>query len=329
MAATSNRGERPTPSPVGPSSSIEEIQYPSVITIDNHRACNAMCRMCPTQNVSLTSGLMSDQVFDALASQVSEFATKLSFVQFGVHGEPLLDKALESRIRRLVDSEIRNVWVATNGSAMTSARAEKFLAAGTEALIFSVDGIRRETYERIRIGLKYDVVVNNVLNFIKLRNQLGAPTRVVLRFISQSLNKDEYEEWATFWTGVLDSSRDSLHHVQMHNWAFSIPNIDGYGNTPCSDVLEGVLVSADGRVPLCCLDFDGEYDFGNILRTHILDIFNSTYRRGIQRIHRAGKRTSLKKCDRCYLPEYNKDEKATEPYYKALENTLSWNEASE
>ena len=272
---------------------------------------------------------MSDQVFDALARQVSEFASKVSFVQFGVHGEPLLDKALEPRIRRLVDGGVRNVWVATNGSAMTAARAEKFLAARVEALIFSVDGIRKETYERIRIGLNYEVVVNNVLNFIKLRNELGASTRVVLRFISQSLNKDEYEEWATFWTGVLDSRRDSLHRVQMHNWAFSIPKVDGYGNTPCSDVLKGVLVSADGRVPLCCLDYDGEYDFGNILRTHILDIFNSAYRRKIQRIHREGNRSFLRKCDRCYLPEYNKDEKAAEPYYRALESTLSWNETPE
>jgi hypothetical protein len=321
--------QRPATTPMSSPSPIVEIRYPSVVTVDNHRACNAMCRMCPTQNVTLTSGLMSDQVFDALATQVREFATRLSFVQFGVHGEPLLDKALESRIGRLVHGGVRNVWVATNGSAMTPARAEQFLAAGTEAVIFSVDGVRRETYERIRIGLRYDAVVNNVLNFIKTRNRLGAPTRVVLRFISQSLNKHEYGEWATFWTQALDPRLDSLHHVQMHNWAFTIPNITGYGNTPCSDVLDGVLVSADGRVPLCCLDFDGDYDFGNILKTHILDIFNSAYRRQIQKIHIEGRRDSLKKCDRCYLPEYNKDENATQQYYKALENTLSWNQAPE
>src|SRR5215471_11024776 len=99
----------PVPAPY-PSQRGEDIRYPSSITVDNHRACNALCRMCPTQNVSLTSGLMSDEVFDMLARQLSEFATKLFFVQFGVHGEPLLDKGLESRIRRLVDSGVPRVW---------------------------------------------------------------------------------------------------------------------------------------------------------------------------------------------------------------------------
>src|SRR5882757_4084444 len=101
--------------------------YPTVITIDNHRACNARCRMCPTQNVSSIDGAMSDATFDELSAQVSDFAPHLEFVQFGVHGEPLLDRQIATRVRRLVASGVRRVWIATNGAAMTPARADQLL----------------------------------------------------------------------------------------------------------------------------------------------------------------------------------------------------------
>ena len=63
------------------------------------------------------------------------------------------------------------------------------LDAGLETLICSLDGVKAETHESIRIGAVFEEVVSNITRFLKLRAERNGRTRVVIRFTAQ---KNEY-----------------------------------------------------------------------------------------------------------------------------------------
>ena len=49
-----------------------------------------------------------------------------------------------------------------------------------DTIIVSIDGIKAETHEKIRKGLKYEKVLTNVLNFIRLRNEFSVKNQIIL-----------------------------------------------------------------------------------------------------------------------------------------------------
>jgi radical SAM protein with 4Fe4S-binding SPASM domain len=309
-------------------SSRGQAEYtPTVVTIDNHRACNAKCRMCPTQNVDFAAGRMSDAIFDELLTQIADVREGLHFVQFGVHGEPLLDRDLETRIARIRQLGVP-VWVATNGAAMTPARARRFLDADVSVMIFSIDGATKETYERIRIGLDFERTVRHVDEFFALRDAMEVPTKIVMRFIEQPLNAAERAAWEAYWSVRFNPRfADSFHALPMHNWAAPLAGVGGYGDRPCPDLMGSILISSDGSVPLCCLDYDGRYSFGNIMKAHLRDILNGRARSEARRLHDAGRRREMEKCRTCYLPEIAPRAPDAVDYDRAvIENDLHWNE---
>jgi len=301
------------------------VRIPKTITIDSHRSCNAQCRMCPTQDGSSELGWMDDNVFDALSEQIEPLAKNIQFVQFGVHGEPLLDTKLESRVARISSMGIR-VLIATNAAAMTPKRAQRLLDAKTDQIFFAVDGTSRETYEKVRIGLSFQKVVGNITEFIRLRNAGGFKTRAVIRFIEQRANKHELPEWERKWKELVTEGLDSLQVVKMHNWAHKLEEIDSYGAVPCGDLVDNVIVSADGSIPLCCLDFNSTMPFGNILKQPLLDILNGEERRKMVSLHESGRRGEIEKCKNCYLPERSQNTPETEAFSEAVVNEdLHWN----
>ena len=122
--------------------------FPDFVTLDNHRACNARCRMCPTQNIPLEAGRMDDALFETICEQLQCFVHRIRRVQFGVHGEPLLDRSLEQRVARIKALGVNVIGVVTNGSALTAKRARRLLEAGVTYFILALDGARPRPLSR-------------------------------------------------------------------------------------------------------------------------------------------------------------------------------------
>ncbi|MEQ9566734.1 MAG: radical SAM protein, partial [Pseudomonadales bacterium] len=106
--------------------------------------------------------LMSDALFDKICEEITPYADQMRRVTIQLLGEPLLDKKLESKISRLKKIGIKEVFFSTNGSLFTDKRAVSILESGVDEVDFSVDGATKETFEKIRVGLNYDEVVDNI-----------------------------------------------------------------------------------------------------------------------------------------------------------------------
>ena len=59
----------------------------------------------------------------------------------------------------------------TNGTLLPEERSRKFLKSGITRLRFSLDAATKETYEKVRLGGKYDVTMRNIENFLRIKKE--------------------------------------------------------------------------------------------------------------------------------------------------------------
>jgi MoaA/NifB/PqqE/SkfB family radical SAM enzyme len=261
--------------------------------------------MCSVKEWTRPHGAMSDETFDIALSQLCDFKDHLKSVALFLDGEPLLDLKLEDRIASCKSAGIPEVGFTSNGFLMSDKRARRILEAAPDWVVYSFESLSKETYENIRIRLKFERVRDNILRFIHLRNKMGAKTRIITRFIEQDLNRGEFDAYFDFFFPKLNPDLDEIHYMQEHNWGQGNKIPEEGGALPCGFLDHQFILLRDGSVPLCCVDFNAIHLMGNIRDTHILDIFNSPKWIEYRKIHQRGDRGTLPLCKTCNLPELN------------------------
>ena len=109
-----------------------------------------------------------------------------------------------------------------------------------------------EVFESTRIGLKYSKVIDNVERLVRLRAELGRRRpKLILSFVRQNNSADE-QAFIEHWKAIADK----IHITDLHNWAGTL-NRESDVNYPCYRPWLTFTILWDGRVSLCCADFDG------------------------------------------------------------------------
>ena len=178
-----------------------------------------------------------------------------------------------------------------------------------DTIIFSIDGINKKTYESIRVGVDFDQVISNVKNFIKIRNTSGK-TRVVMRFIRQESNKDEWPQFNEYWSSLLNEDfGDEILYFDIHNWGGTIKeedktetDTDDENIILCSDLFERFYIYSDGKIGFCCADDNGFFEMENIVTSDPIDIFNNEIFTYYRMKMKEGKIQELEVCKSCSIP---------------------------
>jgi radical SAM protein with 4Fe4S-binding SPASM domain len=192
-----------------------------------------------------------------------------------LHGESLLVPGVVDYFReaRKLAPKV-HINLTTNGSRLTPELTEAFLTEDLlDSVIVSIDGGDKETFEGIRLGLDYDEVRSNVLDFIRRRNQMSKsiPT-VSIAMVTVDENKHSRGDLEAAWKEA-DEVRTSVYF----NWG---GKLDSNGRTPnkinfCERLYHYITILADGRVAMCCFDSEAEYPVGDVTRQSIQEIWNS------------------------------------------------------
>jgi len=114
---------------------------------------------------------------------------------FGL-GEPLLNRHLLDYVRA-VSSHGAEVWFNTNATLIDDGKAEELAVAGATAITVSIDGVTKETYERIRVGAKYEAVIRGIRSLVRAAKIHGRP-RVDLSFVGMASNLHELPDLVDF-----------------------------------------------------------------------------------------------------------------------------------
>ena len=254
---------------------------------------------------------MTDEVFNTILSQLDGWGQDhLKQTALMLNGEPLYDHKLEERLAACKAAELPNVGFTTNGFLLDEKRAEGIVQADPDYVVFSFDSLDKAIYEKGRLRLNHDRVLENILRFIKIRNTAKSSTRIVVRHIDFKADGEEFKKYLEYFGKLLREDLDEIGYTKVHN-ASVLKSIDpkfhgsDCGTTPCGAVFNWITIQHDGQVILCPHDFNGEYDFGNVLKNDILTIFNSDKFNKVRLIHAQHKRNTMAKCRTCDEPELN------------------------
>jgi MoaA/NifB/PqqE/SkfB family radical SAM enzyme len=236
---------------------------------------------------------MSFDLFRKIVDECAELG--IDHVRVHNYGEPFMDRRLTEKVRYAKQKGIREVGMISNGSLITENVAREIIKAGLDAINISVDASGREVFDATRLGLNYDKVIANIERLVRIRSELGRKRpKLILSFVRQNNSADE-QAFIEHWRGIADK----IHITDLHNWAGTL-NRESDVNYPCYRPWLTFTVLWDGRVSLCCADFDGRTVLGDLSTSSIREVWNSALYVAARRAHLESGGPDI--CRSCDLP---------------------------
>ena len=249
-------------------------------------ACNLRCKMCPVnRGMKRKTQYMDFSLF----KEIVDKNRGVEFVLPFQWGEPLLHKDFLKMVKYATSKGIR-VMFTTNGTMLNDDICRKIAESGAERITISFDGIG-ETHTKIR-GFDYYKLREKVLNLKKIRDEVKSKLKIDISMVVFKETENDvgrlYEEWGS----VAD-------RVQL------IPRfVSGKRAVRCRELWRGIIVVlCDGRVSICCADYEGEAIVGDARKQTLAEIWNSKKMREYRRAHIKGKFPPI--CENCN--EYETD----------------------
>jgi MoaA/NifB/PqqE/SkfB family radical SAM enzyme len=211
-------------------------------------------------------------------------ALKVLCIMF--QNEPLLDPELARRIqvaREILGGRILLKTV-TNGTLLDQKRSRELISAGINQIAVSIDAATEETYRKIRPGLSFSRVVENLTCLLEEDHHID----IEARFVRQKENEGEEEMFRRYWTSrgaqvnsfsvvnragrlrdyqnMKDSSPGLFRRSLLRTWNIFFPQ--------CALPFFSLNILLDGRVPLCCHDWFGAETMGDLSSQNLSDVWN-------------------------------------------------------
>jgi len=289
--------------------------FPKFFLLETVNFCNANCIMCGIDFKKKAKQTISDALFKKVINEISDYKDHVEKVMLYLDGEPLLDKCLVERIQYTKKKGIKIVNIASNASKLDQETSKNLINAGLDEIYITIDSTKKEVYEKIRRGLNFDTVKENVLNFINIRNQLNNKLKIRIQMIKQPLNLEEADLFQNYWLERLGLN-DQVVIQKSHNWASKV-EVMKYGdesdvNTiPCIALWGTFVMHVDGEVPLCCMDSKTTIKIGDINKNSIKDIWKGRKIDAIRNKHLKNERADIPLCNGCTLWRISKKEMQT------------------
>jgi len=282
----------------------ESLKFPKFFEIETVNACNARCIMCTIKEwEGNDSAVMKDELFNKFVNEVSQFSDWIEIICLNRDGEPTLDKKLPLKIKKLKDVGIKKVRIVTNAQRLTNKFAQEILEAGIDEVMFSIDSIEKEVYEKIRIGLDFDKVFNNTLDYIELRDKINKNSKITIRMVEMPQTIGNKENWLSFWKSKV-SKNDSVYTMPMHNWGNQLQEevekkVNYYSTKACISPFSSVAIHSDGKIGICAADYNTKHHMGDFAEQSIEAIWQGKKFNDVREAHLSKNRNKYSICRGC------------------------------
>ncbi len=281
-----------------------------VLNLEFTSCCDLKCKWCILDN-SRKKGFMDIKFFEQILGEVIN-EPRIEVEEIALHnaGEALLHPKFKDMLKvlgekkqeaRLNGKKFPYILFLTNAMQLTEDKIKAVLECDAIDFVrFSIDGGTREKFEDIRKGAKWDTVLNNVKNFIKLNKESGKNLRTGIISI---IDRDQE---------LAPEFQELIKEVEYmprppHNWDGSkdLGLTNGFGIKPkkgfCHFIFKNLAILYDGRVVPCCADLNARGVVGDLNKENLYDIYYGEKRLEMIRKMRNGLRHEIELCRNCGL----------------------------
>ena len=188
------------------------------------------------------------------------------------YGEPFIDRQLVEKVRYAKQKGIKEVGMISNGSLITEDVARGMIEAGLDAINISVDAVGQGSLrvDAPRPQLRQGHRQHRAARAASARELGKRRPKLILSFVRQNNSRRR----AGVHRALAQAIADKIHITDLHNWAGTL-NHESDVNYPCYRPWLTFTVLWDGRVSLCCADFDGRTVLGDLNTSTIQEIWNA------------------------------------------------------
>lgn len=282
-------------------------EFPMMCVLSFSYVCNAKCPNCPYTLSTIRSNykdrsFMNEETFKIIADQCGEYG---AFIRLTGGGEPMLHPQAVELIEYSKKVGAK-VGLITNGSKFNEENSRRILEAGVDMIEFSVDAADPETYAKVRTGLDWNRLVENVKRMVKIRNKLKSETKIVASGIKQAnIDIDAVE---TFWLQYVDHFQKRKFLTwgigEPSHSADPIPYLDPKENIPCPFIFERLNIDSRGNVMVCGYDIAADTSMGNVHEKKIKDIWLGEGFEHYRNLHLNGQAHEIFPCTECTDRKY-------------------------
>lgn len=255
-----------------PSIRIEAVKLDlKRINIEPTSACNLKCSICSRDENKRPNANMDFALYRSIMDQLFQLGLFDIEIRYFLSGEPLVaGKSLITMLKYARTLGFKNTLIHTNGTLLNK-YGKGILDAGLGKISISVDGFDKSTYERVRINSDFEKTIIRINNFLLLSKGYSTKT-TIQTIIDPRESISEYEEKMM----SLLPGADEYYVRYPHNWNTinSITRSNNY-KTKVNKCFpsENLSIYANGLVPICCADLNGDYILADANKMSIEDIW--------------------------------------------------------
>ncbi len=172
---------------------LTELALPEFIEIEPTYTCNLRCIQCHVSYQQLSEARLEPNFIKNLRGLEGRW------VSFGYNYEPMAHPQFADIIEGLCALNMK-LDLITNGTLFTPRVIDRLCDADWRSVVISFDGIRKETYERIRRRADYETTLARIGAFKQAVTNPDAYFAV--NYTLMRSNLDELEEAVAFWEGM-------------------------------------------------------------------------------------------------------------------------------
>lgn len=276
-----------------------DYEFPTHIFIETTRACNLGCRSCPRDLGDNKVGAMKFELFKKIVDEATSFGPR----NFCLHmfGEPLLHPQIIEMVKYIKDSNRKHsIHLTTNGYFLDEHKSKGLIENGVDKIVVSFFSLRKDRARELTGDGDIRKVVDNVRNAALLKKHLREKTKIFIRFLSCEENKDEERDFRT-----LAKNMGTLLEIRKtHNYSGIIKNdytslFPEKNRYPCYHLWFSPAISWDGKLLLCCNDWNYFEVLGDISKESISSIWQGGRIKELRKLHLKMNFNRIPLCEKC------------------------------
>ena len=300
-----------------------KYRFPKVLSIEFSSACNAKCIMCPQPEMDRKKENMSPETLEKIIDHCKN--QPLKKINLFWMGDSTVDKNMIEKIR-VIRSNLPNIklYLSTNSQLLTNDRSKIIIDEHLlDVINFDIDGFTRNTFESVRKRLKFDTVISNVNYFLEYKKKSNKKIQTRVTIIDMAPTKHEVKKFVEHWTGKVDKvdvnhyntwlgtqeerNYDSEDHLKKeHQQRYTESTSENF-DFSCTHPWEEMVIAADGRVGLCCLDYELSEEIGNVYANTIEEIWQGPILNKYRTQHENLEYYKIGACKECNAHTFQKD----------------------
>ncbi|MBN1422951.1 radical SAM protein [Candidatus Fermentibacteria bacterium] len=272
---------------------------PFRIWVEPSSMCQLRCVMCPNRDLPREMlAHMPLEMFHAVIDECQSFAYDVNLTH---RGEPLLNPEIVDMVAYGARAGPK-IRLHTNAMNLTRELSRDLIGAGLQLMSFSVDGFTQESYEQIRIGGSWELVMGNIRGFLEEKAAVGARRPYTIVQIIDVPGFDAGpEERQRFIREFHGLPVDEIYVKKPSNWAGSY-GVEQYGavpRAPCTFPWYALVVCSDGTIVPCPQDFFCRMPLGAVGQGGLMGAWRSEPMRALRAAMASRRFDGLDPCRDC------------------------------